>query len=95
MPRSSGADGEEAIFGRFLWSQGSLARVDGQMRELSLPIAQTLSALARLEQLEIKVGTYLLLQQAHRELQSHKKSPESALSKPIDQPGNAFVTARR
>ena len=65
VPRSSGADGQETIFGRFFSPQASLARVDGQMRELSLPIAQTLSALA-LEQLEIKVGTYLLLQQAHR-----------------------------
>ena len=64
------------------------------MLEVSPPIAQTLSALA-LEQLEIKVGTYLLLQQAHRELPSHKKSLESTLSKPIDQPGNAFVTPRR
>ena len=95
MPRSSGADGQEAILGRFFSPQASLARVDGQMEELSPPIAQTLSALARLEQLEIKVGTYLLLQQAHRELPSHKKSLESTLSKPIDQPGNAFVTARR
>ena len=66
VPRSSGADGQETIFGRLFPSQASLAQVDGQMRELSPPIAQTLSALARLEQLEIKVGTYLLLQQAHR-----------------------------
>ena len=35
-----------------------------------------------------------VLQQAHRELQSHKKSLESTLSNPIHQPGNAFVTPR-
>ena len=39
------------------------------------------------------MGTYLLLQQAHRELQSHKKSLESTLSKPIDQPGNVSNAA--
>ena len=48
------------------------------------------SAVARLDSSYVNV-----LQQAHRELPSHKKSPESTLSKPIDQPGNAFVTARR
>ena len=53
MRRPSGADGQEAIFGRFFSPQASLARVDGKMRELSPPIAQTLSALARLELLEI------------------------------------------
>ena len=53
MPRSSGADEQETIFGRLFSSQASLARVEGPMRELSPPIAQTLSALARLELLEI------------------------------------------
>ena len=48
------------------------------------------SAVARLDSSYVNV-----LQQAHRELPSHKKSLESTPSKPIDQPGNAFVTARR
>ena len=48
------------------------------------------SAVARLDSSYVNV-----LQQAHRELPSHKKSLESILSKPIDQPSNAFVTAPR